>query len=88
MVRELERPSSEPITLTVVLPRDRHEAERIAERALGSVVRLLERGASVLLATHEDSGTVVGSVADRRAAGRRLARAVPPSAGGAGVRAP
>ena len=76
MVRELERPSAEPVTLTVRLPRDPEEAERAAERALGTVVRLLDRGASVILATLEASGPVVGGVADRRSAGRRLARAV------------
>jgi uncharacterized protein (DUF58 family) len=76
MVRELERPSAEPITLTVVLPGDSHEAERVAERALATVVRLLDRGASVVLATVEPSGPVVAAVADRRVAGRRLARAV------------
>jgi uncharacterized protein (DUF58 family) len=77
MVRELERPAHEPVTVTVVLPADPAEAERAAERALGTVVRLLDRGADVLLATVEPSGPVVQPVADRRAAGRRLARAVP-----------
>jgi uncharacterized protein (DUF58 family) len=76
MVRELERPSAEPITLTVVLPPDHEEAERVAERALGTISRLLERGSTVLLATVEASGPVLASVIDRRGAGRRLARAV------------
>jgi uncharacterized protein (DUF58 family) len=76
MVRERERPSAEPITITVVLPPDRQEAERMAERALGTIVQLLERGASVLLGTVERSGPVLGPVNDRRGAGRRLARAV------------
>jgi uncharacterized protein (DUF58 family) len=76
MVRELERPSAEPVTLRVLLPRDPEEADRVAERALGTITRLLQRGATVLLATVEASGPVTGSVADRRAAGRRLARAV------------
>jgi uncharacterized protein (DUF58 family) len=75
MVRELERPSAEPVTLTVILPPDPLEAERVAERALGTITRLLERGTTVLLATVEASGPVVAGVADRRAAGRRLARA-------------
>jgi hypothetical protein len=78
MVRELEGPSSEPITVHVTLPRNPDEAERVAEQALGTVVRLLESGATVLLATAESSGPVVAPVADRRGAGRRLARAVPP----------
>jgi len=76
MVRELERPAAQPITVTVILPSDPAEAERVAGRALGTVVTLLERGASVLLATEERSGRVVMEVPDRRSAGRRLARAV------------
>ena len=78
MVRELEDPSSEPITVRVALPPNRDAAERVAEKALGTVVRLLESGATVLLATEEPSGPVVAPIADRRGAGRRLARAVPP----------
>jgi uncharacterized protein (DUF58 family) len=76
MVRELERPSAEPIAVTVVLPRDPEEAERVAERALGTVVFLLDRGAPVLLATVEAGGPLLAMVVDRRMAGRRLARAV------------
>jgi uncharacterized protein (DUF58 family) len=76
MIRELERPSAEPITLTVALPQDPHAAEQVAERALGTITRFLERGTTVLLATLETTGPVTASVADRRAAGRRLARAV------------
>jgi hypothetical protein len=76
MVRELERPAAEPVTITVELPADPDAAERVAEGALGSVVGLLEGGTPVLLGTRESSGPVLGPVADRRAAGRRLARAV------------
>jgi len=76
MVRELERPAAQPITVRVTLPPEPAEAERVAGRALGTVVLLLERGASVLLATEERSGHVLMEVADRRSAGRRLARAV------------
>jgi uncharacterized protein (DUF58 family) len=76
MVRELERPSAEPVALTVVLPQDPDEADRVAARALGTILRYLERGSTVLLATLEASGPVTASVADRRGAGRRLARAV------------
>jgi uncharacterized protein (DUF58 family) len=76
MVRELERPSAEPVTLTVILPPDPREADRVAERALGTITRFLERGSTVLLATVEASGPVTASVVDRRGAGRRLARAV------------
>jgi hypothetical protein len=81
MVRERERPSAEPITMSVVLPTDPHEAERIAERALGTIVQLLERGTPILLATDELSGPILGTVTDRRGAGRRLARAVAPPRG-------
>ena len=60
MVREREGPAAEPVTLRVALPDDADEAERIAERALGTVVHLLERGAPVLLGTVEASGPVRG----------------------------
>ena len=56
MVRELERPSAGPVTVTVDLPVDPDEAEVVAERALGTVMDLLEAGAPVLLATVERSG--------------------------------
>ena len=78
MVKELERPSAEPVVVTVDLPEDPDEAERVAERALGTVVALLQGGSTVLLGTLEASGRVVALVADRRVAGRRLARAVAP----------
>ncbi len=83
MVRELERPSAEAVTVTVELPAEPEEAERVAERALGTVVQLLESGTPVLMATVERSGPVLAAVADRRHAGRRLARAMT-GAGGAG----
>jgi uncharacterized protein (DUF58 family) len=76
MVREVERPAAEAVTITVELPADPEAAERVAEGALGSVVGLLEGGGPVLLGTREPGGLVVGPVADRRSAGRRLARAV------------
>ena len=76
MVRELERPSSDAVSVTVVLPVDPEEAERVAEHALGTVVSLLELGAPVLLDTVEQRGPVSGLVADRRSAGRRLACAI------------
>ncbi len=76
MVREMEAPVADPVTVTVTLPPDPDQAERVAERALGTVLRLMERGVEVTLATTEASGPVRAEVADRRAAGRRLARAV------------
>jgi uncharacterized protein (DUF58 family) len=81
MVKELERPSADPAVVTVDLPEDPDEAERVAERALGTVVDLLRGGSTVMLDTHEPSGRVVALVADRRVAGRRLARAVARGAG-------
>jgi hypothetical protein len=76
MVRELEGPAAEPVRVTVVLPADPDAAEQLAERALATVVRLLDRATPVLLDTAEAAGPVAGLVADRRQAGRRLARAV------------
>jgi uncharacterized protein (DUF58 family) len=76
MMRELERPLAETVTVSVVLPADQDEAERVAERALGTVLLLLDRGAPVTLGTLEASGPVQATVRDRRQAGRRLARAV------------
>jgi uncharacterized protein (DUF58 family) len=76
MVRELERPSAAPVTVTVSLPADEEEAERISERALGTVVQLLDRGNRVLLATTEPAGPLTAPVEDRLLAGRRLAGAV------------
>lgn len=76
MVRELEGPSTTPVTVEVTLPTDRDQAERVAERAFATVVRLLGQGVSVRLKTLERSGEVLGAVGDRRTAGRRLARAI------------
>ena len=44
MVRELERPAAEPVTITVELPADPDAAERVAEGALGTVVAPARRG--------------------------------------------
>jgi uncharacterized protein (DUF58 family) len=76
MVKELERPSGQGVTVVVDLPPDPDEAELAAGRALATVVELLEGDASVLLQTLEQSGVVTERVRDRRQAGRRLARAV------------
>jgi len=76
MVREMEGPTAEPVTLEVHLPADADAAEQVAERAMATVVELVDRGASVLLVTTEDGGPRTGTVGDRRSAGRRLARAV------------
>lgn len=76
MVREMEGPTAEPVTVTVRLPGDPAAAERLAERALGTVVALTDAGTPVVLDTVEAGGVRVAQVAGRRAAGRRLARTV------------
>lgn len=98
-VREMEAPASEPVVVEAVLPVDPESAEREAETVLGTVVALLGAGREVVLVTTEAGGARRAPVADRRAAGRRLARAVavtvtagssaqdeePPGAGAAGL---
>jgi uncharacterized protein (DUF58 family) len=76
MVREMEGPTAEPVVVVVTLPLDADAAEAVAERALGTLVALFDRGTSVYLTTTEVGGPRTGAVADRRSAGRRLARAV------------
>jgi uncharacterized protein (DUF58 family) len=76
MVKELENPTGRAVVVVVALPMDPDEAERAAERGLGAVVDLLAEGATVVLQTRESSGVVTAPVADRRHAGRRLARAI------------
>lgn len=76
MVREMEGPTAEPVTLEIHLPAEPEAAERMAEQAMATVVALVDRGASVLLGTTEEGGPKTGVVGDRRSAGRRLARAV------------
>jgi uncharacterized protein (DUF58 family) len=75
MVRELERPTAEPITITVRLPPDSEEAERICEQTFATVLLLLDRGRAVVMGTTEPSGPLVAAVSERRQVGRRLARA-------------
>lgn len=80
-VKEMEAPRAEPVVVTVQLPADPTAAERLAERALGTVAVLLPRGTAVVLATTEPTGQRVDVVHDVVEAGRRLARAVPASSG-------
>ncbi|HXQ59609.1 MAG TPA: DUF58 domain-containing protein [Acidimicrobiales bacterium] len=79
MVREMEGPTAEPVVVVVTLPADVDMAESVAERAFGTLVALFDRGMSVILTTTEPGGRRTGAVAERRAAGRRLARAVGPA---------
>jgi len=81
MVREMEGPTAEPVVVVVTLPADEDAAEAVAEEAFGTLVALFDRGTQVLLTTTEPGGRRSGAVADRRSAGRRLARAVGPGAG-------
>jgi hypothetical protein len=60
----------------VRLPADAGRAESLAERALGTVVVLLDAGTVVVLVTDEASGPCTAPVGDRLTAARRLARAV------------
>jgi len=86
MVREMETPSREPVVVNAVLPADLVEAERAAERVLGSVTGLLETGTGVVLVTAEPHGMVQREVDNVADAGRRLARALPRPPFGAPVR--
>jgi len=86
MVREMEGPTAEPVVVVVSLPRDEEAAESVAERAFGTLVALFDRGTAVFLTTTERTGRRTGAVADRRSAGRRLARAVAPEAQGVSPR--
>jgi uncharacterized protein (DUF58 family) len=76
MVREMEGPTAEPVVVVVTLPPDEDAAEAVAEQAFGTLVALFDRGTSVFLTTLETAGRRTAAVADRRSAGRRLARAV------------
>jgi uncharacterized protein (DUF58 family) len=76
MVREMEGPTADPVVVVVTLPADEGAAEQVAQRALGTLVTLFERGTTVVLTTVEATGPRTGAVTDRRSAGRRLARAV------------
>lgn len=82
MVRDLERDRSRPAELVLDLPQDPDLAEDQAERALGTVLALLERGIPVLLTTDEEDGRRSGTVTTRTQAARRLAAAVARAPGG------
>jgi uncharacterized protein (DUF58 family) len=78
MVREMEGPTAEPVAVVVTLPTEEEAAESVAEQAFGTLVALFDRGTAVILTTTEETGRRTDAVADRRSAGRRLARAVTP----------
>lgn len=75
-VKEMEAPRAEPVVVTLELPADPDAAERLAERALGTIAALVERGTPVVLATTESDGPRVELVHHLTEAGRRLGRAV------------
>jgi uncharacterized protein (DUF58 family) len=76
MVREMEIPTAEPVTIRIELPAERAAADALAGQALATVLGLIERARPVMLATHEPNGDRLALVATPREAGRRLARAV------------
>jgi len=76
MIRESESRTDDPIRIVVDLPRDLDAADQLAEEAMGEAILQLSAGRRVLLETTEVTGRVVAPVADRVAAGRRLARSV------------
>jgi uncharacterized protein (DUF58 family) len=85
MVRETDDGAGTPVVVRADLPADPAAAEERAEQVLGTVVVLLRAGARVELETTEAGGRrILAAVADRRAAGRRLARAVSQPPLGAG----
>lgn len=88
MVRESELPAAEPYVIALRLPADPDGAERMAERAQGTIALLLDRGDAVVLETDEEHGRVIAAVESARVAGRRLARAVAPGGVPAGASGP
>jgi hypothetical protein len=74
----MEGPTAEPVAVVVTLPTEEDAAESVAEQAFGTLVALFDRGTAVILTTTEETGRRTDAVADRRSAGRRLARAVTP----------
>lgn len=81
MVREMEGPIAQPLTVRALLPDDPDAAEQAAGRALATVAELLAGGRSVVLETLEPAGLRTEEVAAVRDAGRRLARALPTGGG-------
>jgi uncharacterized protein (DUF58 family) len=77
MVREMEQPTSPPVTVRGILPDDPEAADAEASTVLGAVARSLADGRGVVLVTVEPGGTVVRPVAGVVDAGRRMARALP-----------
>jgi len=77
MVREMEGPVSQPVTVEAILPEDPDAADEAARTALGTVAGLLAGGCSVVLVTAEPGGVIRRRVNSVPEAGRQLARALP-----------
>jgi uncharacterized protein (DUF58 family) len=77
MVREMEQPSTPPVTVHGILPDDPEAADAEASQVLGAVARNLAAGRRVVLVTAEPGATRVQPVASVVDAGRRMARALP-----------
>lgn len=75
MVRETEIVPDLPVKVVAELSDDPDVSDEQAAAVLTTIVRHLGEGRRVLLETAEDGQRVAGLVADRRDAGRRLARA-------------
>jgi uncharacterized protein (DUF58 family) len=83
MVREMESAEllrGASLVVRLSLPDDSDRAEALASEAAGLAIAALDGGLTVVLATREASGPASGAVVSRRAAGRRLAAAVPGAA--------
>ena len=74
MVRETEQVPDTPVRIVADLSDDPTRADEQASDVLGAVADLLAAGKRVMLDTVEDGRRVSAMVADRRSAGRRLAR--------------
>lgn len=77
MVRENERRQRQPVSVWAVLPEDPVTAEKLAERAMGTVTALLAAGEPVELVTAQPGGLTRATVTSPAAAGRQLASALP-----------
>jgi uncharacterized protein (DUF58 family) len=77
MVREMEQPSTPPVTVHGILPDDPEAADAEASQVLVAVARNLAAGRRVVLVTAEPGATRVQPVASVVDAGRRMARALP-----------
>lgn len=78
MVREMEGPLAQPLTVRALLPDDPDAADHRAGQVLATVAQLLAAGRVVRLETIEARGPRREEVATVGDAGRRLARALPP----------